>query len=179
MVEQWKEVIGYCGLYEISNLGNAKRISKTITNCKGVKVFIKGRFKKVIVDKNNYHWFSLSINGINKTLSVHRLVAIHFVPNPENKPDINHKDGNKANNKFNNLVWSTKSENSKHAYETGLNWSYCGEQSELSKLTEKDVLEIRKNYIPVVNSYSMLAKKYNVGPNTIGDIICRRTWKHI
>ena len=70
--------------------------------------------------KNGYHRVYLTIEGKRKSFSVHRLVALAYIPNPANKPDVNHMDGNKSNNAKSNLEWVTKSENQKHAYRNGL-----------------------------------------------------------
>lgn len=105
MQEDWKTIKGY-EKYKISNLGEIKN-SKT------------GRILKK--DKSrNYYEVVLSEKGKIKKYSVHRLVAEYFIPNPENKPQVNHKDGNKLNNKVDNLEWVTCSENILHSYANGL-----------------------------------------------------------
>lgn len=94
------------------------------------KVFNKnGREIKQTVNRNGYPMVKLCDNGYEKNCSVHRLVAETFIPNPENKQTVNHKDGNKLNNQIDNLEWSTYSENEKHAYDHNLRKSY---------LTDKD-----------------------------------------
>lgn len=79
-----------------------------------------GHEKAPDLRSDGYHQVSLYNNGVRSTKRVHRLVAEAYIPNPENKPDINHKDGNKLNNDVSNLEWCTKSENMRHAYDTGL-----------------------------------------------------------
>lgn len=103
MKEIWKDVKGFEGLYQVSNIGNVRRkkhlLFKTLRNYYGVKLC-----------KNNIKCFKY----------IHRLVAEAFIPNPDNKPQVNHIDGNKLNNNVNNLEWVTISENGKHAYKIGL-----------------------------------------------------------
>lgn len=103
-------------------MGNFKYISNY-----GLLVFPCGKICKSIgdhvykpQDNNGYKQIQKFIDGKRRTLMVHRLVAMAFIPNPENKPEVNHIDGNKANNHYVNLEWTTKSENIKHGYDTGL-----------------------------------------------------------
>jgi hypothetical protein len=179
IMEGWMFVEGYNGLYMISNTGKLNRIGKVITRRNGTKVYIPGCEMKINVDKNGYCTVCLTINNKHRTLNFHRLVAKHFIRNVENKPCVNHKDGNKQNNHVNNLEWCTRSENSKHAFDTGLNWSYKGEEKKNSKLTNAQVLEMRKDYVPQKNSYPMLAIKYGVSVYTVRSIIRREAWAHI
>lgn len=115
MKEIWKDVIGYEGLYQVSNLGKIKRVMFT----NGKYSFKKERLlNKFLI--NGYEKVELNKNGIGKPKFIHRLVAEAFIPNPENKLQVNHIDGNKQNNCISNLEWATPSENTKHAYMTGL-----------------------------------------------------------
>ena len=110
MEEIWKCIAGYENLYQVSNLGNVKSLVR--------KHSVKEKFLKILTKE--YHTVSLSVNNKNTTYRVHRLVAHAFLPNPENKPIVNHLDGNKHNNNVNNLEWCTHQENCIHAVKTGL-----------------------------------------------------------
>lgn len=111
---------------------------------------------------------------------VHRLVAEAFILNPDNKPQVNHKDGIKWNNLFENLEWNTISENVQHSYDTGLNVSRKGESHGRCILTETKVLAIRRLHkINPKISRTNLALKLGVAITTISHIINRRIWKHI
>ena len=92
--------------YMISTSGDIKRIGREVNHC--------------VRNKNGYLVTDLYEDGKRTTVRVHRAVAEAFIPNPENKPEVNHKDGNKMNNRVENLEWVTKSENALHAYKTGL-----------------------------------------------------------
>lgn len=123
--------------------------------------------------KNGKGYMRVSIGGTR--YFVHRLVAEKYIPNPENKPQINHIDGNKANNSAENLEWVTNQENRDHAI--SINLHFCGEKCSYAKLTEKDVLFIRENQDKF--SRTELAKKFGVSRATIRDVINRRSWKHL
>ena len=106
MTEVWKDVKNYEGLYQISNLGNVKRISSG----KRLKPY----------NRKGYIRVALSKDDTTKHIDIHRLVAQAFIPNPENKPEVNHIDGDKSNNEVSNLEWCTRKENMNHAKNTGL-----------------------------------------------------------
>lgn len=182
-----KNVQGYNGLYLVSDVGeifsNYKRKS-------GVN--LRGRISK----KTGYLYVNLCINGEAKNKTIHRLVAKAFIPNPGNKPQVNHKDGDKQNNHFTNLEWCSNSENAKHAFKNrlldmstiigfGRIIDNRGEKSGVSKLKNKQILEIRKKYKkgnrwnPSRYDAKKLSDEYNTTPNNILSIVNRKTWKHI
>lgn len=112
MKEQWKPIEGTDGTYEVSNTGKIRS-----NNYLG-----HGSQKELSLakDQKGYLRVRIFIAGVRKTVKVHREVAKAFIPNPENKPEVNHKDGNKENNCVANLEWSTPGENAAHAYGAGL-----------------------------------------------------------
>jgi len=116
MIEIWKEIQGYEGSFEASNLGHIKSLSRYVKHPKGGLKKIRERILKQQNGTNGY--FIVSLNGVSKT--VHRLVASAFILNSENKAEVNHIDGNKKNNRIDNLEWATISENRFHAYKNGL-----------------------------------------------------------
>lgn len=107
MLEEWKDITGYEGLYMLSDLGNVKSI-------------YSNKILKPSANKYGYVRFSATKDKKQKTLRIHRLVAESFIPNPNNLPQVNHIDGNKLNCTKGNLEWSTDSENKLHAYANGL-----------------------------------------------------------
>lgn len=148
-MEIWKDIEGYPG-YEISNLGRVMSYKgKTPRIMKGQ--FSNSGYQRLLLNKGRKP-------PIRKHHSIHRLVAQAFISNPESKPEVNHKNGVKANNKVENLEWCTSSENRLHADQTGLSFI---------KLTSKEVREIRASKkIP----NRILAKRYKVSFRHISKI---------
>lgn len=107
-IEIWKPVIGFEGLYEISNLGEIASL-----NYNGTK---KRQLMKQVKNIWGYLWLRIHKDKKPHGFQVHRLVALNFIPNPENKPCVNHKDGDKTNNSVSNLEWVTYSENELHSF---------------------------------------------------------------
>lgn len=128
------------------------------------------RKRKIFKPNNSNGYARVKLNG--KFHFVHRLVANAFVPNPENKPQINHKDGNKLNNRADNLEWCTNSENIKHALSTGLKKSLKGIPH---KITHAIATEIRRAYKK--GDAVRMAKQYGVCKQTIHNIINQTSWK--
>jgi hypothetical protein len=112
-MENWKSIEGYEGLYEISDVGQVRSLDKIIPYPNGSKRLYKGKIIKPAIH-NGYYAVTLHKNGFKKTLKIHRLVATHFIPNPQNLPCVNHKDENKLNNHVENLEWCTIKYNSNY-----------------------------------------------------------------
>lgn len=120
-----------------------------------------------------------AVNIMGKTRLVHVIIAELFVPNPDNKPEVNHEDGNKRNSKADNLSWMTRPENIQHGYDTGLFPRIVGEAHAGAKLTEEDVRDIRKMNIRDGVSQHELGRMYEVSVTTIRYIIIGKTWSHV
>ena len=162
--ELWKPVPDYEG-YHVSNFGRIKRIYKNgklkILN----PTLIRKGYPRVCLCKDNQ----------KKTFLVHRLVAKTFIPNPENKPQVNHLDGCKLNNHVSNLEWATQSENMRHAYDTGLKVNPQGEDTYNAKLTNEQARYIREN--PDDLSIYKLAEMFSVYPTKISAIQLGKTYQ--
>lgn len=141
-MEEWKDIKGYEGLYKISNTGN-------VFSC------IKNRIMTPALCGKGYKKVMLCKDMIYKNKMIHRLVAETFIPNPENKRTVNHKDGNKQNNDVSNLEWNTYSENLKHAYKHGLNYWCEGKGKDPRKVCMIDEYsgEILKTYDSIGKAY--------------------------
>lgn len=174
---EWRAIKGYEGLYEVSNTGLVKSLEKRVDSGKchrrwRVQILSHG------TDSKGYLRVSLSKNGVTKTHKIHRLVAQAFIPNPDNLPQVNHIDGNKTNNRVDNLEWCSQSENMRHACKTGLKRN-DGEFNTQSKLTEADVRYIRAVYKARDKEFSTvaLAKKYGVHRKTISRVVTGKYWR--
>lgn len=102
-MEIWKPIKGYEGLYEISNYGRVKSLARTWVT--GHNSIVRSKDESILAPKKDRGYLRVGLlkNGKRKLFSIHRLVAEHFIPNPLNKPEVNHRDGNKENNHFSNL----------------------------------------------------------------------------
>lgn len=118
--EEWRDVVGWEGLYQVSNLGRVKSLPRMIEFSDGRKRFFCGKILKSKIVGRGYLHVGLCCGAKTKSEYVHRLVATSFIPNPDKCPQVNHIDGCKTNNHVSNLEWCTNGENTKHAYQTGL-----------------------------------------------------------
>jgi len=176
-MEEWAAIEGFEGLYEISDLGRVRSIDRIQINSKGIQRRDKGRILTLVDRGNDYLFVSLSKNNKKHNFSVHTGVAQAFIPNPENRPQVNHKDGDKRNNVKTNLEWATAQENSIHAFENNLRISVKGESHGGNKLTEMQVLEIRR--MSTNSSHQSIADMFDVSRSAVSKIVRRDMWKHI
>lgn len=172
--EIWKPIVGFEGFYETSSLGRIKSLPRIVpvTN----RILKNERILKLSQDKDGYYFINLKKNKKNFNLFIHRLVAMAFIPNPNNKSTVNHKNGIKTDNTIENLEWCTDLENYRHAESMDLiNCKY--ERNGNSKLTWKDVNLIR-NYPYNKNILSFLSKKFNVSKSHVFNIRKGKAWKY-
>jgi hypothetical protein len=158
----------YEGYYKIDTNGDVYSIPRN-----GTKNVIRKLNRNTL--KSGYQQYILQKKGNVKAHLVHRLVAISFIPNPHNKPYVNHKDGDKSNNKVSNLEWCTQSENEIHAYKIGLK-CHKGENAPYKKVGFKTAAEIRLLYIEGNLSHQEIANKYKLNKNHVGRIIRKEVW---
>jgi hypothetical protein len=170
--EKWKDVVGLEGKYKISNLGNIKSLSRKVNWINGNKRTIKG------VDKMSFYINPQGYKSVNicgKTRLVHRIVAQAFIPNPDNKPQVNHLDFNKLNPNANNLEWVTHIENSHYGVKHKMN--LFGSKIGVSKLNDSEVVAIRALFNTFNHKFTALI--FRVSRRTIGNILDGKTWKHL
>lgn len=177
--EIWKDIKGYEGLYQISNLGRVKSCARKINH----GLYVEDRGDVIMtpyLNNNGYYSVMLHKNKKKKNHRIHQMVARAFIPNPENKEMINHIDCNRLNNKVENLEWCTNSENQIHAMKNGLKVDF-GVNHPNSKLTQEDVRYIRKHYIPKDKEfgYVPLSKKFGVSISTINSVVCCKRYKDV
>jgi len=178
VMEIWKDISGYERFYQISNLGNVKSVTRmtSSSSIRGGNRFVVGKKLKTIVDTKGYMKVTLSKYSKTEQHLIHRLIALAFIPNPENKCCVNHIDGNKLNNNIDNLEWCTAKENIQHAHRTGLVNYVVGEDHYCAKLNEFQVRVIRKTK---GLTQQELADIFKISQRSIYLIINNETWKHI
>ena len=150
MIEEWKDIKGYDGLYQVSNLGRVKSF--------------KGKSERILkprVKRNDYSTVHLSKNNTSKDVLVHRLVAETFIPNPENKPQVNHIDEDKTNNVVSNIEWMTAKENINHGTRNL--------RSGISNGKRVKVIDIANGEYNYYNSISECGRELNINQSTISN----------
>lgn len=173
--EHWREVRDSDGRYQVSNLG---RIASMNYRSRA------GALGTVAVmtpapDANGYLRTMMRRGGKWVTVKVHRIVAEHWVPNPEGKAEVNHVDFDRQNNRADNLEWTTRAENREHTLSAGRSTKNNGQKNGMSVLTEDAVRTIRREYRPYVTQAQTFADRFGVSRAAIKDILRGRTWKHV
>ena len=170
MCTKWLDIVDYEGHYQVSSCGKVRSFKRK-----------EPKILKQTKTHDDYHYVTLSLNNQQKKVYVARLVAEHFIPNPFNKPEVNHKNGIKSDNGEWNLEWSTRTENQRHADVNGLSNrpTLKGENNGYSKLTEEEVKDIREYYSTGNFTYVELAKLFDVSKSLIAKIVNRECWTHI
>lgn len=176
--EEWTPIVGYEGHYEVSNLGRIRSVERRVkTTNSGVATtqLIRKKIFKPQPARQGYHQVCLCRNNHRHSYSICRLVAKAFIPNPLNKPQVNHKNSNRKDNRAENLEWVTALENMRHASIQGN--LVKGEKNNKSKLNTDKVRLIRIIY-PLM-TFKELGKIFGVDASNIGYIVKGITWKHI
>lgn len=158
MEEIWKNIKGYEGFYQISSFGKIKSLRND-------------KILKLRIGKTGYLYTVFSVNSVRKTVKPHRLIALNFIPNPEFKIDVNHIDGNKCNNRLDNLEWVTEQENVIHAHETGLSKGVRGEKSHYAKISDENVSAIRELFFKYNLSQKHMASYFKISQAQISRIV--------
>ena len=170
MKEVWKDILGFEGSYQVSSRGRIRSLDRFVNSLnpktkKRQQRPVKGVVLKLRHDKDGYNRVCLSNYSKPSPLRVSRIVAVNFVPNPENKPHVNHINGIKNDDRVENVEWATLSENRRHAYSNGLQ----------GKLKPQDVREIRY-MIECGMRLSWISDAYGVDHSTISRIKTGDAW---
>jgi len=164
MKEIWKDVVGYEGVYMCSNKGRFKRLKDVIfvIDEKQKRQYyktIKQKILKQFKDSNGY--YVVNIDG--KRMRAHRLLSKSFIPNPLNKPQVNHKDLNKSNNHISNLEWVTNGENVRHAIRNGAHKNRKGMNAYGVYMCDLKTHKLIKKFVSITEAYEYFGRKYQGG----------------
>lgn len=178
-MEIWKEIAN-SKYYAISSYGRVKRLERKQW-CKVNNSFSTYKEKILVPNSNNskkYLRIKIMYNDYSRTEQLHRLVAKEFIPNPNNLPQVNHKDGNKMNNHYTNLEWVTGSQNMRHRIDIlGIKSWKTGNDCNFGKLTEEQVKQLPE--LLKTKTRRAVAKMFNVSSTTITEITSGRSWRHL
>ena len=173
MKEVWKDIVGFEGLYQVSDMGKVKSLGRMCKNRFGYRYKPERIMSQSLL--GGYSAVGLYKNGKQTSLLVHRLVAISFIPNPENKKEVNHIDLCKTNPACNNLEWCTKQENMNHAKNNGA--IKRGEDAPRVSITNSDAINIIK--LLMTNAPLAISRKTGISKSIIAEIYHKRNWKHL
>lgn len=171
-IEEWADINGLQNEYQISSLGRLRSLDMVVPVSGGGSRKVVGRIRRNAINKNRY-----VVNSIrNKTYFIHVEVAKAFIPNPENKPEVNHLDGDKSNCKKSNLAWVTRIENIEHAFKNKLIKPAVGVNQSQTKLTEEQVRLVMNS---PNKGMRQLGRELGVDHKSISAIRNGRSWNHI
>lgn len=187
MEEQWK-IIAKFPRYLVSNLGRVKRQAHERINANGQTVQMPEKFMKTRAMPNNKYpsYAAIGVDlrkerGERKTVRVSRLVATAFIPNPDNLPVVNHIDNNPANNRADNLEWTTMKGNSQHCIKSGR--AYTGDQKGINngrcKHSEEQIKQAKRLLAERKFSHQEIANATGITKSAVSELSCGRRWKHI
>lgn len=177
MIEEWRDIEGFDGFYQVSNTGKVRSC------CNGGRVGGKGewRLRALSANHDGYLKVRLEQGGKDLTKRVHTLVAEAFLPNPHGYNTVNHKDGNKTNNVVDNLEWADRSEQMIHAYKLGLKTPIRGSKNSQAKLTDEDVRYIRSHYKRLDREFGTVAlgRKFGLTNAAVGKVVRGETYQDV
>ncbi len=172
-IEKWKDIPGYEGIYAISDTGMIRRVSLGANGASK-----PGKLLNPRPMKSGYLRVNLGKGGVITDCLIHRLVLITFIGQPEgDKNQVNHKNGDKSDNRLINLEWVSQSQNITHAYNE-LGHKARGETNHTTHLTAADVLQIRAMAADGL-THKVIAEQFNITRRSVGRIVNRERWAHV
>lgn len=183
-MEEWRDVPGFEGLYQVSNTGKVRSYDRLVTERNGKVRLHAGRLLRPSPVAGGYPGLSFFVAGQRMPTTVHRLVMAAFVGPCPSGQEVNHKDGDKTNNHLENLEYVTHTENQLHSIRVLGNpvphgHMQLGEANAMSKLTEQQVKEIRVLYATGWTTQQRLGAHYGVSQSTVSTIISFNHWPHV
>jgi hypothetical protein len=179
--EIWKDIDGYEGLYQVSSGGRIRRMASSVLKSNGIYYNSKCVIRKPFITSVGYYMITLSKSGRINQYVVHRLIAAAFIPNPENKPQVNHKNLDKKDNRLDNLEWVTVSENAKHYVASGRFRPPCrgrfGSKHHLSKPIHKT--DLKGNILESFDAVKTAARKLGTTSSNICSCLKGRNKTHL
>jgi hypothetical protein len=173
MEETWKDIVGYEGAYQISNLGRIKTLPRILIRRNGSPQTIKPKIRKNTLGNNGYYTLTLQVDGKKiRTEYIHQLLAKTFIPNPENHPNVCHKNDIKTDNRLENLYWGTRKDNAEDSVRNGRHVNTG------AVLTIEKVREIR-TLLAEGFTHGELSRRFHVGITAISNIKLGKTWTTI
>lgn len=169
MTEEWRDVAGYGGRYQVSNLGRVRSLNRTIVQSNGKTQARRGRLLKPRPTKAGYRQVHLYEEGAGANQYIHRLVLDAFVGSAPDGTECNHKDGDKTNNHVDNLEWVSHTENIRHAYDNGL----CG----AAKLSPEIAEMIRKVYALGQHTQEQIGQMFGINQQMTSNIVRGESWR--
>jgi len=181
-MENWRDVVGYEGIYQVSDLGRVKSLDRDSYFIRRGKKIPRKHISRILKQHQNmFGYMTVCLNkpgSKQRSHKVHRIVAEAFIDNQLSYLQVNHIDGKKDNNKIENLEWCNNKQNIVHAYSIGLIMPKLGSNSHLAKIKEEDVIKIKK-LILSGETLENIARLYNISASMVGRIKANKAWKHV
>lgn len=176
-MENWKPISGWEGLYEVSDIGRIRSVERVV-RCRDGTRTAPSVVRKLNPNRKGYLQAHLSAGDRRAVVAVHLAVATAFIPNPKQKPTVNHRHGDKRNNAATNLEWATFVENNNHALATGLRVNPRGSLHGMAVLNEVSVLAIKRE-LAEGKKQNAIAREWNVSNSLINQIANGAIWQHV